>query len=652
MEKCKLCRKEIDNGTEYCDDCIDKRDTKTNESYLDSLLNSVQGGTASASDIYKKNKDGSSSNVSISSGAKDTANDLSSLPMEFEDLNEDLNDFDQFDITEDLTDPIVISNEELYGDGESIANEDDLGLGDNIDYEFLDSEDAIVHNDRENEGIEQDLTDILNQMDLTSGDTIEDYDITEEDSEVDYAGVYISEDFSSEDDKTEDYNFEDLITDHYNTEDYDMAEDSEDNNTGDINEHEYDFEDVASENDFMVDNITPDYEEDAEDNDISALLEDIEEDLGETASTMMDDLNESEMSPENELLNLLNQFNPENPMDGDIEAISQLLGGIDDNNKKEREYPDDVGEVFHEALEAVTDLDDHGIQQITQEIDSLQEAKKGKKKKENKKKGNLFAKVFGNVEYDESDIKKMEAKKAAADTKKSKKKKDNVVGEEVKEQAENEEASDPKKEKAKTKAEARAEKKKAKKEKKESKKDIVEIIDDVDEGRINRVGASIVFLFFGVAVVLLLVTTNIFSYSLSIKNATNYFDGQRYTQAYNEVYGMELKDEDIELYDKIMTVMFVNKQLNSYNNYYHMKKYPEALDSLLKGLQRYDKYVELATMLGIKTDLDYVRNQIVAELYNVFSLTEEEAINILNSENQAKYSISVYDVVLENISYY
>ena len=100
-----------------------------------------------------------------------------------------------------------------------------------------------------------------------------------------------------------------------------------------------------------------------------------------------------------------------------------------------------------------------------------------------------------------------------------------------------------------------------------------------------------------------------FSYSLSIKNATDYLGRHKYTQAYNEVYGIDLKDEDIELYDKIMTIMFVNKQLNSYNCYYHMRKYPEALDSLLKGLQRYDKYAELATMLGIKTDLDYVRDR-------------------------------------------
>jgi hypothetical protein len=354
----------------------------------------------------------------------------------------------------------------------------------------------------------------------------------------------------------------------------------------------------------------------------------------------MADTAKTEVSPESELLDLLNQFDPNNPIEDDIQAITNLLGGIG----VEKEYPEDVGEVFSEALEAVTDLNDpdQGIKYISDESDFMEEVKDTKQKE---KKPGLFTRLFANVEVDEE----TEFKEKKVKRKKKSKRKDEQASESD-EEAEipvrgrqmAEPLEDTQKEEAK----------KKKKPKKEKKKKIEILDDEVDEGRINRVGASIVFLSFGVLVVLLLVSTNIFSYTLSIRNANDYFDRQRYTQAYNEVYGIELKDEDIELYDKIMTVMFVNKQLNSYNNYYHMKKFPEALDSLLKGLQRYDKYIELATILGISTDLDYVRDQIIAELYTVFSLTEEEAMNIINSETQAQYSIAVYDVVLENIMFY
>ena len=84
--------------------------------------------------------------------------------------------------------------------------------------------------------------------------------------------------------------------------------------------------------------------------------------------------------------------------------------------------------------------------------------------------------------------------------------------------------------------------------------------------------------------------------------------------AYNEIYGLEIKNEDLLLYDRIMTVMYVQKQLNSYYNYYGMNDKPKALDSLLKGLQRYEKYIELAVELDVDSDLDSVRKKILTEI--------------------------------------
>ena len=112
---------------------------------------------------------------------------------------------------------------------------------------------------------------------------------------------------------------------------------------------------------------------------------------------------------------------------------------------------------------------------------------------------------------------------------------------------------------------------------------------------------------------------------------------------------MNIKDEDIELYDKIMTVMFVNKQLNSYNHYYQLEQYPEALDSLLKGLERYDKYIALAKELGIENDLKYVRENILEELNQVFSLSEKDAKKLIQMKDQSEYSIAVYDVVAKRL---
>ncbi|MBQ3027779.1 MAG: hypothetical protein IJD26_01780, partial [Lachnospiraceae bacterium] len=143
----------------------------------------------------------------------------------------------------------------------------------------------------------------------------------------------------------------------------------------------------------------------------------------------------------------------------------------------------------------------------------------------------------------------------------------------------------------------------------------------------------------------IIVGTSIFSYSLSIRNAEYEFERDEYTLAYNEIYGLEIKDEDILLYDRIMTVMYVQKQLNSYNNYYGMDDKPKALDSLLKGLQRYEKYIDRAVKLEVDMDLDSVRKKILENISESFLLTEQEAMEIIQSGSQVEYSKRVYDAV-------
>ncbi len=584
MAKCKLCKKTIDDAAEYCVECADKKDLAANESYLDSLLNSVQETATTANDIYKKKKDtGRNSLESISEPSESEA--VFSLDLD------DLQDFDQYDIMNELDEPIVISDEALFGD-------------------------IISPQPNGNEVSEysEDAKETVSDEKMISADTPEieqeDKPWSEENVDKEFLGTDDSE-TDNDDEEYPDLSLDDLMKQ------MDILSDDEDSGGGNADTH--------------------------------------------NVADTEDEPSQKKVEPEEELLNLLNQIDPDKPIEEDLLAISSLLEGMD-NNQRDKEFPEDVGEVFSEALEAVSTLTDPAEETIqipeesedSKEKDSNKKTAKRKKdtEKAKEKKAGLFTRLFSNIEDEEplkSEKRKAEEETAALKETGKKKKKAKEKAKEKAHQTEGQEDAEETEESAKSKKAQKKEEKQKKKIAKREKKKIEIIDDEIDEGRINKVGASIVLMFFGMLVMLLLISTNIFSYSLSIKNATDYFGRHRYTQAYNEVYGIDIKDEDIELYDKIMTVMYVNKQLNSYNNYYHMEKYPEALDSLLKGLQRYDKYIELATILGIKTDLDYVRNQIIAELYNVFSLTEEQAVKIINSENQAAYSIAVYDVVLENL---
>lgn len=395
-----------------------------------------------------------------------------------------------------------------------------------------------------------------------------------------------------------------------------------------------------------------------------------EDGVNVNASEDMDQLE----TDEDEFLNLLSQMSADDPVSEDVRAINDLLQGKTPEAPMNGSMPSDVGEVFSDALKGISSLTDLDVneEELLNQIPDKKGKKAKKDKKEKKLKQNaevdgekpkkgvlqILQALFGNVKKEKKSAKTegldITAEEPTAPQKQSKKSK-NKEKPDAEDGAVAKKARKGKKAAAAEGVEESGKAKAAKKEKKEKKKkskEIIQVIDDIeeDEGSINRLGATIVFLFFGLLVTLILVGTNTVSYTLSIEKATDYFDNREYTDAYNEVYGMEIKDEDFAIYNKIMTVMYVNKQLNSYNNYYSIGQYPQALDSLLKGLRRYDKYIELATMLGIDNDLKYVRKQILAELKNEFNLSQKQAMKIISYDNMETYSLAVYDIVDKNIS--
>lgn len=735
MAKCKLCKVNIPEGTEYCKDCQDKELMKSNESYLDSLLNSVKNNGLTAESVYKKKSNSASDNPLMnaqedsdnliadekvnevydevndevydeandevndevndifadegndivndevydtvndnsniieatdeySSGYASTDNDISDVQDDYSTIDlKDIADFDQFDINADLTDT------------NDIGDMDEIKVKDLFGEEFS-------HLFAEAEGAE--AKPVSGMLQEESGQDI--------DREEGYEQVIPSEDFDQEGLVSE-INQQDGSLDEYNQ----QYVSQEDNNRQDISLQEESAQ--LNDDNSNVNDLTDFIGADNIDSDLNALLDSLENDYN-TERPIQDDItgmssddtiqqdpgfdgNDEDQSSEladinlggeaeDDILSLLNQISSDDPVAEDIWAISDILNGVPEEAKQ----PSDVGEVFSDALKAVSTLKDldGNESDLYADAESSQGKKEKKKKAKKKSKKNdadltelgeleekpkksLIKKLFANVEDEKAKSKGQKSVTASdevaaskADTKKAKSKKNKkAAADEIDEAFDDTKAGKNKSGKA-----AKADKKKEKKEAKEKKKktkEVIQVIDEIeeDEGRINRLGAFIVFLFFGLLAALLLVGTEVVSYSLSIQHATNYFDKQKYTQAYNEVYGIEIKDEDIEIYDKIMTVMFVNKQLNSYNNFYSIGKYPQALDSLLKGLKRYDKYIELATMLGINTDLDYVRDQILAELERVFHLTEDEAILLNNYSSMQEYSLQVYDIVLERM---
>ena len=330
-----------------------------------------------------------------------------------------------------------------------------------------------------------------------------------------------------------------------------------------------------------------------------------------------------------------------NSADKDMFSLDSLLGATE-------ELPDD----FFEEME----------QSVAEEPEKEKKTKKAKKQKvkeerskeeKPKKESKLYNKLFKNVPLDPSKIKEdptpeeIAAKKKESADKKAKEK------EEKKALAEAKKAEDQRKKEEKK--HLAADRKEAKKAKKLEEAKLV--LEEMKTTRINKAGASIVFGFFVIVAVVIIIGTNLASHSISIQHAEKEFERKRYNAAYEEVYGMKVKPDEQLLYDKIMTVMYVQKQLNSYNNFMVMEDNAKALDSLVKGLQRYEKYMYLADELGITADFDYVRGQLLDEIHRNFGLEEAETDRLVTLYNEGQkigsqldYSVAIYDAINSEVN--
>lgn len=342
----------------------------------------------------------------------------------------------------------------------------------------------------------------------------------------------------------------------------------------------------------------------------------------------------------------------------DILSIDSLFDD-EPNQTNVDKNPGDLGGVFSDSLSVINLLNDQAENEdFNNEITLLSSQTENRETVKKKK----WAKIFGTSknevkEMEEDKEKPKKKEKVKKSKKKSKDKlKDKVVAEskdnsnQEEEQDNRKVAKGKKEKKIKDKKYTKAKKEKAKKKNvtKDPNAIVKEVMEEEDKGKISKTGTSLALICCGLIAIFIIIGTNIYTYSLNIKKAESDFERQRYTDAYNDIYGYKVKTRDMELYNKIMTVMYVNKQLNSFYNYSSLNKQPEALDSLLKGLARYEEVNEKAVSLGIKEDMDNIKSQIINELKVKYKIKEKEALAIVYTEDQEEYTQYILNTVAES----
>lgn len=630
MAVCKRCHRTIPDGREFCENCEINNKMQADESYLDSLLSSVMANSAPEPKVNSKKTAAKKVAPSEETSQEPVVSEVPDLPSPDEELMDE----------PIMDDPVVLDEPDIPSLDEAVMDEpivdepimDDLVVLDELDVPSLDE--AVMDEPIADEsdvpvlddvsGIDDDEMSILSEEDMAASENILAMDDSEDASE---APSLLESD---------DSDMDELISSLFSDEPEPAAEEAP----------------MALE----PDDISAIFDEasgggDVPEFDVGELgIPGMEDILGSAADepggpeiaipdVPMDKIDvpdvqnpsdASEFGTEDDLLSAFTELPTEDGLDTDIDGIMDSINS---------------GEFEHELSSLVS-----GHEETSGEKGKGK--KKGKKSKDGTKQS-LFKRLFFNIkeertpEEEAARIEKLkaekEAKKKAAEEAKLHK---NDTKEQKKARAEQEKAA-----KAEAAAKAKEEKAAAAKAKKEEKALIAKqkkeaklaIEEYEDEGKINKAGASILVVIFAILTVVIIVGTNLYTYNVSIQNAQTDFDRQRYNDAYYDVYGLDIKDEDIVLYDRIMTVMYVNKQLNSYHNYMAIGYADKALDSLLKGLQRYDKYIQLASILDIVDDMNYVKAQILGELRKNFQMTEAEARQLIATEEIFDYSEYVYE---------
>lgn len=361
-------------------------------------------------------------------------------------------------------------------------------------------------------------------------------------------------------------------------------------------------------------------EESATSNDEAYDLDDLLEDMGEEirpSEEEITDIPEEDKQPEN----IEGQPAEEEVKASDGDDLEDLFSLLDLDENESQEHNEDESSENEIPMQdnPLDDLDVVGLQEPDDEV--------SKKEKPVKKKS-LMTILFGEPDEDDElspeELEAIEKKKAE---KKAKKEAARLAKEEKKAAAKEEKAAKTgdKKKAQEEKKKVRAVKKAKQKEEEEKNAEPVKPL--------NKPAVVFIFTLFLGGTFLFYLGMNNFNYTLAIQKATDYFDNQKYHKAYDEIKGVEVKEKDQDLKDRIYTVMYVERLYESYQNNIELDRQKKALDSLLRGVDKYYEYYDEAQKLGIVDDLNYSFAQVQTALQDHYGITVEQAaaINQLDS---------------------
>ena len=211
--------------------------------------------------------------------------------------------------------------------------------------------------------------------------------------------------------------------------------------------------------------------------------------------------------------------------------------------------------------------------------------------------------------------------------------------------AEKKEAEPKKEKKKKEKKEKKEKKPKEKKEKKvkpkkEKKPKEPDLSPPLPKKPVILMAASIFLL--------ILLGSNFMSYSEDLSASKESYRNGRYVEAYTTISGRNVKSGDQQFYNQCAVMAMIEEEYQAYVALMDAKEYTMALDSLIRGIGRYDKYYEKAAEYDILPEYDELGQKIEQVLGEQFGMTSDQARELYGMRRREDYSIGVR-LILESL---
>lgn len=336
----------------------------------------------------------------------------------------------------------------------------------------------------------------------------------------------------------------------------------------------------------------------------------------------------TEGTPEEDKEDLLSLLGSLQEEDDDLSEINDLLKKSDNNE------PIDEGmfAMLKQASEAREDAEPSAEQNDEQ------------KEKKRKKKNGLFSKLFSalteEVEEPAADenqtIMEELAKEDLAEAGKKKKLKKGMMP--GKKKGKNAQEQEEEQEDGEKKGRKKEKPVKSAKPKKEKKVKAVPVEEEKPSRRISKKSICVVILFAATIFAAILFTGTFLSGILQKQNAKTAFGRQDYLTCYEQMYGMNLSEEEKEMFDHARVVLKMERRIAMYEKYVAEDRELEALDILMRTLAGYDELYASAQSCGAAAEVAALYDRMLQIVQENYGLTEEEARAIALCESNVDYT--------------